>query len=317
MVDVKLVVGASSIEGILQGHKHFNPERYAAFVQTFGEGNFGLVSSPSLEREISTGKPAKVVTLNQNLELLSVEESGSTCQLLLASTFENEDSSKITRSDLERHMDYFESQRLLGNIGNIVNSREGTLNEDKLTSAQTLAAKGFNVPQTYHFATTKLALEFLNENKGTSYILKHRFGSAGQEVSKIDYKSLLSLPGDIHNYIVQEELDIVDERRIIVCGEEVLGARNLIDRTRPWEDKKTSDRKHELIPHIPSPEEHNDSLRIFGILGAEVGCVDWVSVKNGDLYFLELNGVGTGYGETGAAYNLNQTVAQKLKDKFL
>jgi glutathione synthase/RimK-type ligase-like ATP-grasp enzyme len=317
MIDVKLIVGASSIEHIINGHRHFNPERYGAFVQTFGEGNFGLVSSPSIEEELETGKPANVVTLNKNLELLSTENSGIECQLLLASTFENKDGSKITRQDLEKQMNYLEIQRVLGNIGNLINSREGTLNEDKLTSAQLLANNGFKVPKTYHFTTIKQAKEFIKENENISYIVKHRFGSAGQEVSKINLNNIGSLPKDISNYILQEELDIVDERRIIVCGEEVLGARNLIDRTRPWENKKSSKRKHELIPHTPTSEEHYNSLEIFKLLKADLGCVDWVSVKNGDLYFLELNGVGTGYGEAGAAYNLNLTVAQKLKEKFL
>ena len=52
------------------------------------------------------------------------------------------------------------------------------------------------------------------------------------------------------------------------------------------------------------------------ITNTELGCVDWIHTEKGRL-LMELNGISTGFGYTGGAYNLNKEIAEKLKIKYL
>ncbi len=316
MTEVKLIVGANSIERITTKHKWYNPERYEAFVEVFGEGNFGLVASPGLEREIITGELCETVVLNKDLEILKTERSGIKSKLILASTFENPDETKVSRKNMERFMNYLEKQRIKGNIKHLVNSRKSSLYEDKLTCLD-LKEKGVKTPPTYHFNTFK-ELKAHVETNSKNYIVKHRFGEAGSQVSKINSSNIDSVQNyNIEDYIVQEEIDLVSESRMIFVNKDFLGARIIHDRNRPWDKNKDIKRKHQVLPYKPSIQETKDSKRIMEITDTDLGCVDWAFTKNKERYFLELNGVGTGLGYTGGPYNFNKEAAKRLKEKYL
>lgn len=318
VANVKLVVGEGSIERITTRHRWTNPERYEAFVRVFGEGNFGLVTSYDLDKTRTTGIPAEVTLIDKNLRVIGTDNTGHSAQLLLTSVFDHEDGSKFSRKELTNFMDYLETEQAKGNIGTVVNSKTSTLLEDKLTSARLAEKAGFNIAQTYHFSTSIEAEEFLANTPDQRYIVKHRFGCAGNEVMKIGWGNKSELPTDISNYIFQEELDIVDERRIIACCDEILGARTIIDRTRPWEDRQTSGRAHRAETYTPTKKEERDTLELLSAFDSTLGCIDWVSVRGeNNLYVMEFNGVGTGLGSKDSPYDLNESAAEKLKSRFL
>ena len=316
--NTKLVVGAGSIERITTRHEWTNPERYEAFVRVFGEGNFGLTTSYDLEKERLTGTPAEVTLIDQDLRIIGTENTGASSKLLLTSVFDHEDGSKFNRKELTDFMSYLDTEEQKGNIGKVVNSKRSTLLEDKLTSARLVKKSGFKIADTYHFANHGEIESFLRDNPGRHYILKHRFGCAGNEVTKISWDDRDNLPEDIENYILQAELDIIDEKRMITCCDEFLGARVIIDRTRPWEDKKTAGRSHKAESYAPTEKEIRDTLELFKRFDATLGCIDWVAVRGEqDLYVMEFNGVGTGLGLSGSPYNLNETAAKILRAKYL
>jgi hypothetical protein len=315
MTDVKLVVSEKAFEQIPLRNPVYNMERYSVFIDVFGEGEFGLVSSPSLERELLTGVPCETAVLGRDLEVISTEE-GIACRLLLASTFKREDKSPMGFEEIRRILGYLESQMDGGNIGNMVNSGEATLNEDKL-SILDIGREGFRIPLTSHFRSFDDFAHFVHSNQG-DYVLKHRFGEEGKQVLSVNSQNTdFFRTYKIGDYILQQELDIENEKRLIFFDDEFLASRVIHDRTRPWEDREIAGRRHSVERYEPSDEEITDTLKALQLLGSTLGCIDWVTTKDGKRYFLEFNGMGTGLGYTGGPYNLLSTVAEKLKEKYL
>jgi len=201
-----------------------------------------------------------------------------------------------------------------------VNSIKTTLYGDKLSLLE-LSEKGFPVPETYYFQEFNDFEKFLSNFNG-NYVVKHRFTGDGLYnflINKDNCHKLKNLDHGscIGDFVVQPELDIESESRMIFFRDEFLGARIIHDRTRPWENKENSKRKHETRSYIPPTKELNLAKDFFKYIGADIGCVDVVHLKSGKSLILEYNGVGTGYGGMQSPYNLNNVVFSKLRDKFL
>jgi hypothetical protein len=294
-----------------------NLDRYQAFRDVFGAEDFGIVLAGDVFKEAITGERASCFTLDSRLAPIERPKEGVEASLFLASGFDTTRGEIPSRAKLVSIMSHLDRLRLAGVIGGLVNPLEATLYEDKLTSVQELEGNGIRTPRTYHFSDLSGGESFLRRNRGESYILKHRFGENGRGIRRVNVKNIGELPSNIAEYIFQEEMDIVDERRIVACCGEILGGRVIIDRTRPWEKKSIAGRQHKAEFHSPTKGEARDTLKIFKNLGAVLGCVDWVTLRDGGSCFLEFNGVGTGYGYPGGVYDLNGAVAEKLAAEYL
>lgn len=314
-MDVKWMVSAGKIEDIQKGSKGVNPARYNAFHKTFGEGNVGLVSMDQVVRELRTGKPADVYVLGNNLEVKLSEEKGINSNLFLASGFDLGKGRISKREDLEEVMGHLELEKSRGNIRSFVNSQYSTLFEDKISFVG-LAEKGMHVPHTYNFLHKNEFQDFIQENG--KHVVKHRFGYDGINNFLIDKNNLNLLDGEsISDYVVQELVPIVSETRMIFYGDEFLGARKIIDRTRPWEKKATSGRIHSLEPYSPTNEETARARAMFNYADGIVGAVDTVQLSDGREMVLEVNGVATGLGGPDGVYDLNTDVAKRLKESYI
>jgi glutathione synthase/RimK-type ligase-like ATP-grasp enzyme len=313
-MNLKWIVSTGRIQEIISKSKNVNPIRYNSFVNSFGSGNVGLIQVGDLFNEINTGKTAQIYSLEKNLQISLSKEKGVGCELLLMSGFDLERGKRIQRDNLEQILNYLEHRKSLGDIGEIVNSKKSTLFEDKISFVG-LKDKGLLVPETHHFKNKDIFYEFINE-MGT-HVVKHRFGYEGLNNFLIDKKNLnLIRDKDISDYIVQEILDIESETRIIFYKNQFLGSRKIIDRTRPWEKKKNSGRKHILEKYNPSEEEIKWVMEFFKYTGAILGSIDTVKLSDGSERVLEFNGVATGLGCPEGPYDLNEIVAQKLKKDY-
>ena len=164
---------------------------------------------------------------------------------------------------------------------------------------------------TYHFPNYNSFVHFIS-NSDRDYIIKHRFGADGFDVRKIDADNLDSFKEtNFDNYIVQEEMDIRYESRLIFFNGDFVGSRKGV-KLKPWENPKRILDKY--TSHVPSTFEIEESKKILDYHDVTLGCVDWISVDH-NLYYLETNGVATGYGGyEGAPFDFNKEVAIKLMD---
>jgi hypothetical protein len=152
----------------------------------------------------------------------------------------------------------------------------------------------------------------------SSLIIASNFENGGKGVAKVGAEDVAEKFGDdVSRFIVQEELDIESESRLIFFNGQYLGARIIHDRTRPWEVRGQSGREHDVQRYDPSGAQIDEARDIMKYSETIWGCVDWAHDSDGNFKFLELNGVGTGLGKPGAPYNLNKTVALKIRDKYL
>jgi hypothetical protein len=287
-------------------------QMYESFVKEFGNG-FGVVLPSEVKKQVSQGIPAGVYTFDRELNPTRHNENGLESKLFLSRSFTDVHGTLPKGDDLEGIMNFLEEQKSAGNIGRLINSKKGTLNQkDKLFDAE-VSGLGINTPKTHHFEDYSIFREFISTSD-SDYIIKHRFGSDGFDIYPVEKDQLNQYSGlDFSQYIVQERLDIEDEIRLIFLDEEYLGARIITDRTMPWEIPGT--RKHITESYIPSSEEIDESRRILEYAEISMGCVDWVHAgPDQNRFYLEVNGVGTGLGERGYAYDLNSVVASKLRE---
>lgn len=316
MIDVKLLANQRKLEYLQSYNPDLNnPERYNAFKRVFGEENFGIVLAGDLKREIITGEKVPVYLLDKDLHPIKSTDTGVGSKVFLASSFKSGDPFP-KKADLEFILDYLEKQKNKGVIKTLVNSKRGSLFEDKLSTLE-LKSHGISTIPTYHFTTFKEIEKFMQTNP-EKYLLKPRFGEEGREILRVNSRNIQSLNNfSLEDYILQEEIDIEAENRMIFYDGEFLGARTIVDRTRPWEIGISNFRKHQMEVYNPTLLEIADSQKILQISDTTMGCIDWAYTKDGNRFYLELNGVGTGLGGyPGAPYNLNGIVANKLKQEY-
>ena len=313
---VKLLAGQGAIDGWQSERGISNPERYETFIDVFGRENFGVVLAGDVLRMHLGGALPPVYYFSENLWPEKSDEKGLESDLLLASGFHVQDRAFPKRIDISRIYDCIEDAHSCGKVGAFIDSRKGSLSEDKISSIE-LQAAGFPTLQTHHFTSYGDFNSFIESESGISYVVKPRNGAGGNGIVRIGGGSIPDLQGiNISDYIVQKECDISGESRMIFLGGEFLGARMITDRTRPWEVRGVADRKHQVVPYSPSKEEIDDSRGVLKTLDIELGCVDWAYDSNGDRFYLEANGVGTGLGFKGGPYNLNREVAERLKASY-
>lgn len=318
---VKVLASQGFLERILntlQGKKGdwgINFERSGAFIDVFGKENYGFVLSGDLRGEIDGKGLAPVYGYDENFNPL-IKDWGVESELFLPSAFSTNNQNFPSREEIEKIMNYLESKKEKGFIGNIVNSKRGTLFEDKLSILK-LQDFDFKIPKTYHFNSFEFLYNFVNSNKG-DYIFKHRFGQEGIQLQRINHENLGILKGkEISDFVLQERLNTLDEKRLIFFDGELIASRVILDRSSPWERGRSNNRLSKTMKYLPTPKEIRDSLRVMDYSDTTVGCVDWVETEENGRYFMELNGFGTGYGKGKHPYNVNKLVAEKLRDKYL
>lgn len=314
-MDVKWLLSSGRVEAMKNGGEGVSPVRYNAFCDVFGEGNVGLISIDQVIEEVRTGVPADVYSLGYDLNVELADEAGVSGSLFLASGFDLGEGRITGREGLDEIMSYLEGRQSMGDIGAIVNSKYSTLFEDK-ASFVGLAEKGMQVPFTYVFQDKEKFGDFIRKNG--QHVVKHRFGYDGVKNFLIDKDNLNLLDSEvISDYVVQEVLPIESETRLIFYEGDLLGARKITDRTRPWEDDSSSSRDHKVEVYTPSRKEIDEARVMFEYAGGTVGAVDTVQLTDGRSKVLEFNGVGTGYGYPGGVYDLNHDVADRLRRSFV
>lgn len=292
-----------------------NFERYGSFREVFGAKDYGFVLAGDVQKEIRTGEKAPVYLFGEGFKPYKVGK-GLDCDLFLASNFLITEDVFPSRAEVEEIVEYLELHKDQGKIENVVNSKKGTLAEDKLSVLE-LQMYGIKAPGTHHFTDFQRLQSFFEEKPG-EYIVKHRFGERGNSLFRInreninDFKEL-----DIQNFIVQEEMKILNEKRLLFFDGELLNSRIIYDRHMPWEEEGKAGRKHITKNYYPTPDEMDDSRRILKHFDVILGSIDWIETDQEKRLYMEYNGVGTGWGMEGYQYNLNKMVAEKLKKEFL
>ncbi len=292
-----------------------NPERYAGFKGVFGEENLGFVLAGDVQKEIRIGERAPVYLFGDDFYPYKSKNKGVKCKLFLASAFGIK--GFASRKEVEKITDYLEMHRIEGNIGHLINSRKGILSEDKISILE-LQAQGIKTPKSFHFSDFFKLKNFLDNNSG-EYVIKHRFGQQGKQFFRINKKNINKFSElDVVNYLVQEKVNLLNEKRLIFFKDELLGARIIFNRRMPWEEENKTRRGCFIEEkYNPTLGEIEETKRILKLFDSTVGCVDWINVEGKGRYYMEFNGFGTGYGKGPHPYNLNQIVAEKLKENFL
>ncbi len=292
---------------------HVNPERYEAFMSVFGDKDYGFVLAGDVQKEIRTGEKAQVYLFGKGLKPYKAEK-GVDCKLFIASAFGC--NGFPSREEVLEITTYLEKKKQEGKIRNIVNSKRGSLSEDKISILE-LKLQGIKVPNTNHFANFSELKYFLENNPG-EYVVKHRFGQEGEDFFRINNENFGEISGiNLKNFIVQDLVEILNEKRLIFFKDELIGSRIIYDRHMPWEEKGKVEREHITKNYYPTPDEINDSRRILRHFDATVGAIDWIETNQEKRMYMEYNGIGTGWGMKDYQYNLNKTVAEKLKKKYL
>lgn len=320
-MDVLLLASQPFLNRLKREEKQgLNPRRYEPFRQLFGD-KYGFVLAGDVLEEAKTGKKAQVYKFGNCLYPYEAEEEGVGCHLLFASSFGcREESARIqsrfpSRGEVEEIVSYLDIRKNKGDIGYIINSKKGTLSEDKISLLE-LQAQGIKMPETFHFRTLEDLKDFLHGNPEEKYVLKHRWGYSGESLFLVDRKNIQDFSGlRIEDYILQEKVDISSEKRLIFFDQELLASRIIIDRHMPWENEGQVGRRHTNLGYTPSDEEVKESREILGRFGSTIGCIDWIDV-NGERLFMEYNGAGTGYGGQEDHYDLNGIIPERLKEKY-
>jgi glutathione synthase/RimK-type ligase-like ATP-grasp enzyme len=119
-------------------------------------------------------------------------------------------------------------------------------------------------------------------------VAKPSWGGGMIGVQKIDRHEQLTQFAGCSDYVFQEFLD-GPEKRLWFLGDEVVAARIIHNRPKPWQ-KKTNSRMEEFTENLEHkfPIEIAAAKKIWQEAGLEVGCVDFIGDK-----INELNGCGT------------------------
>jgi glutathione synthase/RimK-type ligase-like ATP-grasp enzyme len=318
MLEVKIMVGDHHLPSLISKSPDINWESYQNRIRIFGEENIGLVRLSDVLQESEYGVKAPIHLLRDDFSLVKDYEFGLDSRLFLAEGTEFGKREIPTVRNMEDIIRYLGELSRKGDIDNLVNSEEATAIEDKINFIQFIK-EGFPVIPTSHFIDEISLLSYLESNP-KDYILKHRWGCDGADVHLLkrdnSQREKIISGLKVDEYILQPELDIESEIRMIFFEEDFLGGRIIFDRTRPWE-KEGCGRKHETSKYNPSENELNSARELFVRTGAVYGCIDLVNLRDGRNLILEYNGAGTGLGYTGGPYKLDNIVYSRLKEKFL
>ena len=320
-MDVKILTNQIFLKKLInktkeERYKLINQDRWENFKEVFGEDNFGFILAGDVQREIRTGEKTPVYLFGKDLEPYLASERGIGCKLFLASSLSPRESSFPLREEIKEVFEYFEQHKREGKIEHIVNSKKGTLSEDKISILE-LQSQGIKTPETYNFQDFSELQYFLKEKPG-EYVVKHRFGQGGEGLFRVNNKNLYEIPKiNLKDFIVQGYVEILNEKRLIFFEDELIGSRIIYDRHMPWEEKGKVGRKPITEKYSPTPDEISDSRQILNLFDAELGCIDWIEVNGKGRQYMEYNGVGTGLGLGNYAYNLNKAVAEKLRKRYL
>ena len=224
-------------------------KRYEDFIKVIGRDNFGVVQVDDLRQEADGGLEAPVYKFGEDLVPYDSGEKGLEANLILASSFKGVGLIQPNQEKVVEVLLYLKRMKESGVIGDFINSTRSNRYEDKIAFLN-LRAEGFSIPETYHFSNFGDLKEFASQHNDKTLIAKHRFGMNGGGVKRINLGEAETMAQEkVRDYIFQEELPIDSESRLIFWKDEFLGARIIHDRTRPWEDKESANRKHELLKY--------------------------------------------------------------------
>jgi len=152
-------------------------------------------------------------------------------------------------------------------------------------------------------------------------VLKHRVGAEGDNIYLVDRENVdklretVTLP--LSDFIAQEYIDTQAEKRLMIFGNQVVGARIMYERNHPWDD--TSTNKPGLIKSVykPTNKEVNQALRLHHEIGLDYSAIDFLTAKDRQV-LLEVNGICPGlesptFPFTGSIYYVADRFAEFVK----
>lgn len=317
---VKVLTSQSFLENLTKKFNnkkssHLDLRRFRNFQSVFGKDNYGFILAGDLQTELRTGKKAPVYSFNDELYPVLSSDKSVRSQLFLPSAFSTSIDRFPSASEVEEILDYLEFHQSKKNITHIVNSKKGTISEDKISSTY-LDQIGINTIPTYNFSNFSDLQNFMKKRQG-EYVFKHRFGERGENCFLINPNNIDFLNDlNIEDYILQDKIDIVSEKRLILLDGTLIGSREIAP-NKPWQNKGNGTSLKNRIIYKPSFQEIEETKKVMNFFDAELGCVDWVEVKNKGRFYLEYNGIGTSYDKCPSPINLTKLVAEKLKNKYL
>lgn len=145
-------------------------------------------------------------------------------------------------------------------------------------------------------------------------VVKPKRGSEGLGIHLLDKDSdTKSL--SLQEYVFQEYISVLSEKRFMVFADEVQGSRIIYNRQKPWEKKEEN-----LIikPYQPTTQEKNAALSLHRYCGLCFSAIDTVQDTHGKEYFLEVNTICPGlrsrtYPDEKIIYDLYDAFAESLR----
>jgi hypothetical protein len=258
--------------------------------------------------------PADIYAFTDPRTIQKVQEPFETPVLVMID--ENGFLPGFSMEEIRRQHEFYDVLVDQGKIGHMINTVAAKETNDKATLVRDF--RKYN-PILDFPVSNFLDLKRVVEQRG-GVVCKHRFGSDGQNF-------YMARPGNVEQvgngiglryaeFVFQDVQDIESESRIVILGGEVVGARIIEDRIRPWEGGEGSTRKHVKKAYRPTGQEINDSLAIAEQTGIEFGSIDWV-VVDGQRNLLEINDAGTGLisksnGSGPLIYDLSEPFAERI-----
>ncbi|MCA9478227.1 MAG: hypothetical protein KC535_03720 [Nanoarchaeota archaeon] len=317
--------------------------RYSGFLKGLQGKKVGFIQFEDIMNHLQEGKDIPVFEFDISGKCFKkTDQKGIDAQVVATEVFESVPVSFAEKSrQMSQVKEFYRHQKEKGSVQTYINSLDSLKSQDKywLLDVQR------NSPQTpmapsFFFSSKKDLEEFLKTEK-KEYILKARLGMAGVGTGKLTEESLESITDEnIQSHVIQEEVkNIICELRVVYGPHtEHLGTRAFFQRRAPWEKRATSQKKHTAMEYELSDYEKEISRQIISYAGVEVGSADWlISVpestpikenissqelaaiihEQGQYYFAEINGFGTNFGPLVSPYDLNETVARKISQKYL
>jgi hypothetical protein len=165
--------------------------------------------------------------------------------------------------------------------------------------------------------------------KEEQLVMKHELGGNGDQVYLINLETLPKIKSDLEGkklseYVLQEYVEIISDKRLIIFGDKLVASRVITDRVTPWESRgygPTRERKYILESYDPSQTEIKDALKFHKQCGLDYSAVDFIECDDGRNLLMEINASHPGMVMKSkfspvSLYDLGETFAKYLNEEF-
>ncbi len=155
-------------------------------------------------------------------------------------------------------------------------------------------------------------------------ILKHRAGADGSRVYFVSADSLGDVRSrvgeNLEDYLMQQYVESVAEKRLMIFGDEIVGGRIIHQRNHPWESQKHAKPGCRKLPYRAKGGELELAIALKNACGARYCAVDFLD-DGRKTYALEINVVcpglvAPGYPDPAPIYDLRHSFGQFLFDEI-